>query len=191
MKRFQSFILCLVLTLFCPVGIYSQKDKIPSKNKNQIAVIFPDAFEDDKTGIIDLIEVNQSLRTEIKPQADELNELSERILLLQQKIEDVIPICKLTGCSSLGKMLDEHKELTSEFKLKQKEAFSKYEKRKKEETIVINQKIFEALEQFRKNGKYKLILDGSKLDMNCYNCIDITQEFIKFYNENFSEAKSQ
>lgn len=193
MKKFKLFILGLVVTSFCSISTIAQTEKSPSKNTDKIAIVFPDAFEDEKTGIIDLIVVNQKVKIEFKPQADELLGLFSKIDILEKNIKEQSSRCGWVNCSNLIKMVEDYETLVSETKIKQLKANSAYEKRKSKENTVIKQKMFEVLKQFGKKIGFAAIIDGSKLEGNLTypDFKDITEEFIKFYNENFSKAKWQ
>jgi Skp family chaperone for outer membrane proteins len=166
----------------------------------KIAVIDTSAFEDEKTGIKKLIEANKKLNEEFKPHSDELKVMYERMQKLFKEFEEANSRCnKSFHCSEKDaeesrNKLDEYKLLSDKLKSKQEVVKSLFEKRKAELSSDINKKIADAVKQFTKEKGFDAIFDKSKIE-NVINHIDtfpdITDEFIKFYNESFDKLESQ
>ena len=90
----------------------------------------------------------------------------------------------------INDLISECEKLEKEMKLIADEAKSQYEKRKAEIVEPINKRITEKLEVFRTNKGYKTIFDVSKVAMKNENLPDVTNEFIKFCNEEFEKEKT-
>jgi Skp family chaperone for outer membrane proteins len=202
MKMFRNLIYGFVFVLAFAFLAIAQTEKTQTTAQPKIALIFPEIFEDEKKGIRDLIEVNKKLDVEFKTESDELKTLADKVVNLEKELRQLASISEKKNIeyppniiSEYKAKADKYKELSDEFNKKQSAAKALYDKRKAESTVDINKKIGEAVKQFAKEKGYDMILDATKLN-NCYpswcdTSLDVTQDFIKYYNENFGNTKSQ
>jgi len=187
------FILTLILTIAFPLFAQTEKAQV------KVAVIFPEVFEDETAGIKDLIEVNRKLYAEFALTKRELDAFAIEIINLEKEISKLYADSQGAGCEAelrgvYKEKYEKYAKLADEYRARQSAAITLYEKRKEEETRTFKKKIPDAMMQFAKEKGYALILDGTKLDMFHYPIEkeqDVTQEFIKYYNENFSNTKPQ
>jgi Skp family chaperone for outer membrane proteins len=195
-----SFAFILITAAFA----FAQAEKPQTVFADKIPVINSNALEDEKTGITDFIEICKKLEEEFKPQSEELKTIYEKLQKLFKEFEKANRRCNESiHCSekdaeeALNK-LEEYKSLSDESKSKQEAAKSLFDKRKAELSKEVNKKITVALNQFAKEKGYTLIFDsrmrGCLIDSNFdsnekFN--DITNEFIKFYNEIFVKIKAR
>ncbi len=204
MKIFKLLILVLVLTVFFTISTNAQPDKKSDVALGKIASVDPKAFEDAKTGIKDLINANAQLDAEFKPQIDEFRALNFELQKLQTEIEDYqkalnkrkeVPIANYKPIiAEATAKFDEYQKLSSEFKNKQSIYKLLVDKRESELITPIKIKIGDSLKRFAKERDYKMILDGSQNDSAEIiegEVIDVTDEFIKFYNDSSDKEKSR
>ena len=193
-RKFHLFLILISIFIFANY-IFAQTIKEQPGTSNKIAVINSDFFYYDNKGIKEILEVKRKIVKELVPQKNEILLLVEKILKLEDEIKVLSARCigkvecspELIGLTDKDK---EHDELKCKIKSKIEESNMLFEKRSAELTFEINKEISKALRQFSENKKILIILQTSKGGNYCFDCEDITEEFIKFYNENFSRAKS-
>lgn len=163
----------------------------------KIAFIDSDRFNDEKTGISELVIANRIIDEEFKP-------IDDQILVLDNKMKKIIAeIERFKGAEppksyelvrKANNLFSEYQKLENEMKKIADEARPQFEKRKIEIVEPVKIRINEKLKEFEKQKGYFKILDLS--DDNIANAIlyfdnsiDITKEFIKFCNKEF-ESKN-
>ena len=169
--------------------------------QNKVAVINSDAFEDEKAGIKELVDVLKKLDEEFKPKSEELKTIYEKIKelyekgqKLQREYKGECPIGPITG---IQKLADEYENLQNEYTAKQSKYAREYSERKTLLTEPISKRINEKLKIFIKQKGYTTVFDISK-DNSSYTIIEnfenlpnITKEFIEFCNAEFEKEKAQ
>jgi Skp family chaperone for outer membrane proteins len=180
MKLFRLSIFIVIFS----VTVFGQSIKTAKVNS--------DSFEDDKTGIKELIGVLAKLDIEFKPKADALNLLRDKINKFVKEFpqkygglyEPIRPLNPEEDIAMLEKM-------QTEFKVKQQNASCLYQNRKKEVTESINKRIGRKLAEFNKIKGFIFIYDSSNSNSFVIDegSIDVTKEFIKFCNEEFEKEK--
>lgn len=178
MKR--TFVL-LIFTLLVCVSSFAQ---------NKIAVVDASVFYDEKNGIMELVTSNKKLEDEFKPKAEKFNDIGK-------ELAKDITICSKTGhcdLKELEKRITEYEKQNKEFK---ETFYTQFEKRKAEIVEPINRKIGDKAKEFVKKKGYAMLLDISKSKSEswiiCELCHDndVTNEFIKFCNEEFEKEKAR
>ena len=92
----------------------------------------------------------------------------------------------------LAVKVKEHESLISEFKNKESEFKVLAKKRDIEIVGEIKKRIAQALIQFAKQNGYTMVLDSSQSNAIIEEePVDVTKEFIKFYNDSFEKEKPQ
>lgn len=198
MKVFRLLINSLALIFVFTILAFAQTETPQNSAPNKIAAIDTKAFENETNGIKEVVEAYDKLEAELKPQAENLNLLTEKILKLEKEINDFQSIAeKIKGIcvpDNINKKIEEYDKLTKEYKQKQDALKSLYDKRKAEIFADIYRKVSDAIKQFSKENGYLMIIDVSKDNSSVIiegETIDVTKEFIKYYNENFAKSKSQ
>lgn len=196
MKEFRFFIGSLAV-----ISIFTALTFAQTPKAEKIGFVSWTAFEDENTGIKELVEANKKLDEEFKPLTDQLKILSENY---QKKVKELeyFAGCQVINCKSpptadlIDNKSNELKELENEIKKKQENYKQLYVKRYEEDVVKkINPKIIKGLEQFAKENGFAVILEKSKYDMTMFCIIeeyrnnDVTKEFINFYNADFSKRK--
>lgn len=186
--------LCLIiLTLSCFISSLAQ---------NKIAFVNKQIFSDEKIGIRELVEANKNLDAEFEPLDKELQSLSKKLqeIVIRVKTGHEYRNKKLTQAEIKKKSEEnflEVKKLSNEIHSKGEKAKNLHQKRKIELIIPINKKISEKLKEFTKQNGYEKIFDLSENELEDSDLlytndpIDVTEEFIKFCNEEFEKEKIQ
>ncbi len=197
MKGFAVFTKSLIFVLILSASAFAQTEKTKTPDAVKIGSIDTTVFYDKEKGIKEVVEAHDKIEVEFKPQADELQNLVENILKLQKEIEAFQSAAeKFKGIclpDEIFKKLDDYDKLTTEYKQKQESLKSIYDKRKPEIFADVYKKVGDAINQFKKEKSYVIIIDSSKSTpgMILGDLDDVTKEFIKYYNENFAETKTR
>jgi Skp family chaperone for outer membrane proteins len=171
------------------VAAYSQNASI------KIALINTDIFGDEKAGITKYINANTSLNaefqpkeTELKATATRLDDLSKEIQQLQAKFASPPAGYDMEAArNTLTTKTEEGQRLQIEFKRKQEDAKTQYERRQKIVLGPISTEIGNAITAFGKARGIDMILDPSKLAdsgalLYLNDAADMTDAFIKDFN---------
>lgn len=152
-------------------------------------------FDDPKGGITKLITASNSLETEFKQPATELETLYKRIQALQEEIKKIqgdladpkYPGDKTKLQATGQAKADEYEKAGRDFKFKQEDLKARLESRRQIVVGPIYQDVMKALQEFAVKNGYAVIFDGAKLEeggilMAFNNKYDVTKDFITFYN---------
>ena len=198
----------LIFTFNCAFPAVAQTQKTLTENSGKIAKINSDAFGDKKTGIKELADGIDKLESEFKSEVEEIialtKEIEERGKYLTQ-VGEVLKSCNVINCSkspdltpqNIEKKIKEYQKLQDENSLKRSSLKIRYQDRREKEIYPIIAKIRAALEKFRREKGYAAILDTAKTGAaDSYmtvdeTSVDVTDEFIRYYNENFEKTKQQ
>jgi Skp family chaperone for outer membrane proteins len=185
MKALSLFIFIIIFSL----AIFSQTAKT--------AKVDFDAFEDEKNGIKELVDVLQKLDEEFKPKSDELKLLNDKIVKSIKDIQSKYSYpenCFINNpLEKLEQDINLIEKLQTEFKEKQENAILLYKNRRNELTESINKQIRIKLAEFSKLKGFAFIFDSSDANsfLNNQGDIDTTKEFIEFCNIEFEKEKTQ
>jgi Skp family chaperone for outer membrane proteins len=180
MKLFSLPIFVIVFSL----AVFAQSIKTAKVNS--------DAFEDEKTGIKKLVDVLAKLDIEFNPKFDELKLLQGKLKKFAEEIQQ-----KYSGMYEPVRPLNIYEDVAifekiqMEFKEKQENANCFYQNRKKELMEPISKRIRVKLAEFNKIKGFAFIYDSADVNSIISNeeSIDVTQDFIKFCNEEFEKEK--
>ena len=169
--------------------------------QEKIGLIDTDAFHDKQTGIREIVELDEKLNVEFKPQIDELGALAAKFQKLEKDLKELRELMSCKACKfppeiikEYERKIEEYDKLIDEYKLKENVAEEHYYKRKAAVFTAVDKKVAEALRRFIKENGYAMIFDLSKLKENplifekTWEGSDATEEFIRFYNENFAKT---
>jgi hypothetical protein len=156
--------------------------------QNKIAVVFSDAFEDEKIGIKNLSSVVDIVIKDFSETGMGLYDLQRSIDKLNDEIEGLKKAEKPTAEKELR--IKQFIDLLEKFKKEREVAF---EIALAKMTNPIRKKINQKLIEFVKQKGILILIDGSKDKKGSILWIDelayITEEFIKFCNEEFEKEK--
>lgn len=171
-------------------GQDSQNTKNP-----KIVSVDTEAFYIEDSGIPELIKIQKQLEIEFKDKNKELKDLERKLKELTDEIEKATKTANILGCDyPFEKKIEIAKKMDSDIVQKRNELRDSYLQRRDELSKDVNKKMLEAFRIFAKENNYPLILDSSKENSSVIidgEIIDVTKEFIQFYNERFGDEKSQ
>src|SRR5687768_13981832 len=186
MKRVS---LIAVSFVFAAISVVSALGQVPAGQPAKIVVINTAAFEA-KDGITRYSNAMTALETEFKPTQNEIQGMVTRYQALATEIENArkanaaVPINQ----QSLQTKVDEAQGLEIKIKRAQEDGKVRFERRQQAILGPILQDIGKALDEFGKQKGYAMILDASKLEGAGMILavdlpkVDVTKEFITFYN---------
>jgi Skp family chaperone for outer membrane proteins len=147
---------------------------------SKMAMIYSDAFLDQKTGIARFSSLLGTLNREFQPRQAELQGLQTKINTLTKEIEDTQSVA---DPNAIRQKRDQLAQLSTEFKRKGEDAEAAYTKRRQEIFMPLQQDIGKALEAFAKARGITVIVDGSQVPVvYAAENIDITRAFISDFN---------
>jgi len=147
---------------------------------SKMAMIYSDAFLDQKTGIARYNSLLTTLNREFEPRRNELQGLQTRIQTLTKEIDDTQNVA---DPNAIRVKRDQLTQLNTEFKRKGEDAEAAYAKRRQEIFLPLQTDIGKALEAFAKARGITVIVDGSQVPVvYAAESIDITRAFITDFN---------
>ncbi len=184
MKSLKYLIINLTLIFSFQVSLFAQQNPVPP---TKIGSILSEKFADASAGIKDIIAVNEKLEKEFGPQELEIKILYEKHKNL---INELKRISESKGHPSISEktLTEKINEVESAFcKLESQTKIvrSNFEKRETELFKEVYKKIAESLKVFAKEKGFVVILDSSQENNSVIiegEMIDVTKEFIQFYN---------
>jgi Skp family chaperone for outer membrane proteins len=153
--------------------------------ESKIALIYSNAFLDQKTGISRFNSLMTTLNREFQPRQTELNQLQQRIQASQDEINKLqspgsaVPV----DPKSLQAKVESLDQLKKEYQRKGEDAEAAYQKRQGEIFAPLQNDIEKALEAFAKQRGINVIIDASRVPLvYAAESIDITRAFITDFN---------
>lgn len=187
MKSIFIYIFVLIATFSVPA--FSQTTDL------KIAAINTDRFSDKQNGIREFVEALDKFETELEPKYDELSLLAEKGRKLTGELKSYSEFTlsyPRNIIEIMNKKAEEFKELQTEYKEKDDRLRLLANKFSSEILTEPRKKIRDAIKQFAKEHGFAIILDSSK-DVNSViiqgEVVDVTQNFIEFYNKNHAGNK--
>lgn len=181
MKKFTVF----SLTLFCVLAFASFASAQGAGGK--IAVINTPSFAEAGTGITKYVNAIKNVETEFAPAIAELKTMGTRLQALDKEIKALQQLGSAADQQTGQRKVDEYQTLLRDYKFKEEDVKSRYERRYSTVTAPLNQAITNALNEYGKQKGYAIIFDVSRDTAGVIVAvpdekIDITKDFIAFYN---------
>lgn len=186
MKSIRLIITGLIFSIFFAISAFAQ-----TPGGSKLGLIDTRYFDNGKDGITKYAAAMDSLEKEfatdntaLQAMGTKLQNLEKEIKSLQEQIQKPNSPIKP---ETLNAKLEEYDKLGREFKFKQEDAKARFQRREQVVMSPIRQDIGKAIQEFANQKGFALILDIAKiadaglvlaLDKN----VDLTQEFIKYYN---------
>lgn len=154
---------------------------------SKVAVIFSEAFQDPKTGIVRFTATLTKLNGEfldrqkkLDDMAAKIKQLPEEITNLQQQAAKGTPIAPQT----IQAKIDQLDQLKKQAQRETEDAQAAYQKRRGELFGPLQEDVGKALDAFAKARSITMVLDGSQVQGILYaaESLDITKAFISDYN---------
>jgi Skp family chaperone for outer membrane proteins len=187
MRTFRLIAASFIFAAVFAVSAFAQDTKIGLVNTL--------VFDDPKGGITKLVTASNSLETEFKQPATDLETLYKRIQALQGEIkiiQDQLADPKYPGdkakLQATGQAkADEYEKAGRDFKFKQEDLKARLESRRQVVVGPIYQDVMKAMQEYAVKNGFAVILDGAKLEeagllIAFNNKFDVTKDFITFYN---------
>ncbi|HEX5876269.1 MAG TPA: OmpH family outer membrane protein [Pyrinomonadaceae bacterium] len=149
---------------------------------SKMAVIYTDAFLDQKTGITKFNSVLAKLNGEFKQIKDELDGMQTRATTLEAEINNLRQNAA-TPVATLQTKIDQLEQLKKDAQRKGEDAQASYNRRRQELFLPLQEEIGKALEVFAKARGINVIIDGAQVPLlYAAESIDITRAFITEFN---------
>jgi Skp family chaperone for outer membrane proteins len=149
---------------------------------SKMAIVYSDAFLDEKAGIGKYKTVVNALNKEFEPRLNELKQLETKLKQLQDEIEALQKNPTASQAQIQAKM-DQYTQLKTDGQRKSEDSQSAYDKRKAVLLQPLQDDILKALEAYAKAHNIAVIIDGSQVPLVfAADALDITAGFIKEYN---------
>lgn len=149
----------------------------------KIAVIYSEAFFDQKQGIARFNNLLITLNREFQPRQTELDGMRTRITQLTDELNKLQQAGTPVDPRSVQTKADQLEQLKKDYQRKGEDATAAYNKRRQEIFGPLQEDIGKALEGFAKQRGITVIIDGSQVPvLYAADSIDITRVFIQEYN---------
>jgi Skp family chaperone for outer membrane proteins len=149
---------------------------------SKMAVIYTDAFLDQKAGIAKFNSVLAKLNGEFKQIKDELDGMQTRAQTLEAEINNLRQN-SATPAATLQTKIDQLDQLKKDAQRKGEDAQASYSRRRQELFLPLQDEIGKALEVFAKARGINVIIDGAQVPLlYAAESIDITRAFIAEFN---------
>jgi outer membrane protein len=149
----------------------------------KIAVIYSEAFFDQKQGIARFNTLLTTLNREFQPRQTELDGMRQRIAQLTDELNKLQQAGTPVDPKSVQAKADQLEQLKKDYQRKGEDATAAYNKRRQEIFGPLQEDIGKSLEAFAKQRGITVIIDGSQVPvLYAADSIDITRVFIQEYN---------
>jgi len=147
----------------------------------KVAVVYSDAFDDEKGGINRVVAAMNALNKEFGPKLNELKAIDQKLKQLQ---DEIVALQKQPGTQAqIAAKSDQFTQLKTEGQRKTEDSQALYDKRKAAVLQPLQEDISKALEAYAKSHGIVMIFDGSQVPLVfTADALDITRAFIADYN---------
>jgi len=169
-----------VLAQTKPAGPPAQPQTSGPVPDSKIALIYSDAFLDQKTGIARFNALLTTLNREFQPRQTEITQLQQRMTQLQDDIEKTRAVA---DPKTIQQKMDQLDLLKKDYQRKGEDAQAAYNKRRGEVFQPLQDDIGKALEVYAKAHGITVIIDASQVPLvYAADSLDITRPFINEFN---------
>lgn len=186
MKSIRFIVVGLLFTFIFAVSAFAQ-----TAQDGKLGLIDTRYFDNGKDGIVKYTAAMNSLESEFKTDNTTLQTMATRLQALEKEITSLRDQAAKPNSpikvETVNAKIEEYEKLGREFKFKQEDAKSRFQRREQVVMSPIRQDIGKAMQEFAKQKGFSLILDIAKiaeagLVLAMDDKVNLTQEFIKFYN---------
>lgn len=147
---------------------------------SKMALIYSDAFLDQKTGIARFNALMTTLNREFQPRQTEITQLQQKMTQLQDDIEKTRAVA---DPKTIQQKMDQLDQLKKDYQRKGEDAQAAYNKRRGEIFQPLQDDIGKALEVYAKAHGITVIIDASQVPLvYAADSLDITRPFINEFN---------
>lgn len=151
--------------------------------ESKIALIYSDAFLDQKNGIGRFNALITTLNREFQPRQTELQGLQTRIQTLTNEVNQAQQASSVVDPKSIQTKIDQLEQMKKDFQRKGEDAQAAYNRRRQEMFQPLQEDIGKALEAYAKSHNIHVIIDGSQVPLvYAADALDITRAFINEFN---------
>lgn len=152
---------------------------------SKMAVIYTDAFLEQKSGIAKFSTVLNKLNGEFQALKNEITQLQQRAQTLEDEINKLrdAPAGTPIDQRSLQAKIDQLEQLKKDIQRKAEDAQASYNRRRQELFSPLQEELGRALEAFAKARGINVIIDGTQVPLlYAAESMDITRAFITDFN---------
>lgn len=151
--------------------------------RSKIAVIFSEAFQDQKAGIARFIATINKLNAEFQPIQNELTQTGQRLKAMQDEVQKMQQGTTPATPQQIQAKLDQFDTQKKVYDRKVEDTRGEYGRRRTQLLLPLQEDVGKALDAFGKAYGITLILDASQVPiLYATDNMDITQAFIADYN---------
>jgi Skp family chaperone for outer membrane proteins len=151
--------------------------------EGRIALIYSEAFFQEKTGIARFMVLFNTLNREFLPRQTELQGMQKRIETLTNEVNQAQAAASVVDPKSIQLKIDQLETLKTDLKRKGEDAQAAYNRRKQEIFSPLQEEIGKALEAYAKARNINVIIDGTAVPLvYAADALDITRAFINEFN---------
>jgi len=184
----NTFLLAIVVVaLTAASSVFAQTTTAQSSGSvpvGKVAVIFSEAFQDPKQGIVKFNVLQNQLNAEFKKPQDDLTAAAQRVQALQDEITKLQGSAAPIDPKTVQAKVDQLDQLKKDSQRKLEDTQAAYQKRRLDLMTPLQDDVGKALDAFAKAHGITLIIDGSQVQGVLYaaDSMDITKVFISDYN---------
>ena len=166
-----------------PAGTTTAPVQAANLPESKIALIYSDAFLDQKTGIGRFNSLITTLNREFAPRQTELQGIQTRIQTLTNEVNQAQQASSVVDPKSIQTKIDQLEQLKKDYQRKGEDAQAAYNRRRQEMFSPLQEDIGKALEAYAKSRNIHVIIDGSQVPLvYAADALDITRAFINEFN---------
>ncbi len=166
----------------------AQSMGVPPIAPAKVAVVYSDAFADQKLGITKFLAVQKKINGEFKETQDGLLKLKNQIDGIEKELINPPPVA---DPKALGDKKALFERLKREFGFKSGEANNAFDTRYDELVKPVSDEVAKAMADFAKKNSIDILIDASKTG-GVYvfsNAADVTPQFIAYFNAQAAKPK--
>lgn len=151
----------------------------------KVAVVDTGYFAEDTSGIKSYVDAIKRINTEFAPRVTELQTMGTRFTNLQKEIQTLSQASQV-DVQSVERKRQELETLGTDAKRREEDLQQAIQRRRNEVLAPIMNEIGNALRQYAKDKGFDMLVDVSQDERGMFlyvdQKVDVTQDFIKFYN---------
>ena len=148
--------------------------------ESRIALIYSEAFQDPKTGLVKFGNLMGTLNGEFQQRQNELNQLQQRIT---QLTKEIMAARDAADQKTIQQKSDQLEQSKREYQRRGEDVETAFNKRRQEILAPLQESIANALEIFAKAHGITVIIDASQVPLvYAADSIDVTRAFISDFN---------
>ena len=194
MRIFRLFAASLFLTAISALSAYGQGATRPATaapaqtgggaiGEAKMAVIYSEAFFDQKQGIARFNTLMTTLNREFQPSQTELDGMRTRISQMTDEINKLQQAGTPVAPKTVQDKADQLEQLKREYQRKGEDATARYNKRRQEVFGPLQEDIVKQIEAFARQRGITIVIDAATVPLvYAADNLDITRAFIQEYN---------